>query len=81
MVKQIVVFLNSPHIQSVTVDVAATVELSTWIVETKAKDFFISSDDQLFLYSSICGAKMTEAVSGLTAAQAMQAMESNARKR
>jgi hypothetical protein len=81
MAKQIVVFLNSPHIQSVTVDVADSTELSTWIVETKAKDFFISSDKQLWLYSAISGAKMTEAVSGLTAAQAMQAMESNARKR
>jgi hypothetical protein len=79
MPKQIMVFLNSPHIKSALVDVPDNCELSTWITDTKTRDHFISKDDQLWLYSAISGVTMIEAVAGTTAVQAMQAMESRRR--
>jgi hypothetical protein len=79
MPKQIMVFLNSPHVKSALVDVPDACELSTWITETKTRDYFISKDDQLWVYSAISGATIIEAVAGTTAVQAMQAMESRRR--
>ena len=79
MPKQIMVFLNSPHIKSALVDVPDNCELSTWILDTKSRDHFISNEEQLWVYSAISGITMIEAVSGTTAVQAMQAMESRRR--
>ena len=79
MPKQIMVFLNSPHVKSALVDVPDDSELSTWITDTKTRDYFVSKDEQLWLYSAICGAEIIEAVAGTTAVQAMQAMESRRR--
>ncbi len=80
MPKQIMVFLNSPHVQSALVDVPEETQLVDWVQATKAKDYFISQDEKIWLYNSICGAELIETVVTTTAVQAMQAMESNARK-
>ena len=79
MPKQIMVFLNSPHVKSALVDVPDNCELSTWMADIKSRDYFISRDEQLWLYSAISGAAIIEAVAGTTAVQAMQAMESRRR--
>ncbi len=81
MPKQIMVFLNSPHIKSTLVDVPDNCDLANWMTETKARDWFTNKDAQVWLFSAICGAEMIEAVAATTAVQAMQAMESNAARR